>query len=187
MWRSPAWVKAERKTGLKVRILIADDHAVVRSGLRTILSAQNGWEVCAEAETGNDAVALATRIRPDVAILDLNMPGITGLQASAEIKQAIPQTELVILTCHYSVPLLNAILQSGALGFVLKSDADRDLIAAVETVRRKEPYISRHVDESLPSPSRYTPLFRLLAESELLKSQERAQVRSIASQMRHLL
>jgi DNA-binding NarL/FixJ family response regulator len=81
-------------TESKARILVADDHAVVRAGLKTILSTREGWEICAEAETGDEAVALARRYRPDVAVLDLNMPGI----------------------------------KTGALGFVLKSDADRDLL-----------------------------------------------------------
>jgi DNA-binding NarL/FixJ family response regulator len=170
-----------------VRILVADDHAVVRSGLKSILSGHEGWEVCAEAETGEEAVLLAKHFRPDVVILDLNMPGITGLQATAEIKQAVPGIEMVILTCHYSAPLLQAIAQAGARGFVLKSDANRDLIAAVEAVGRREPFISRRTDAVFPDTSSTTPLFVLLADSELLTSQERAQVRTIARQMRHLL
>jgi len=97
----------------------------------------------------------------------------------AEIKQSLPGVELVILTCHYSAPLLQAIVQSGALGFVLKSDTDRDLIAAVESVRRREAYISRHVDALLPTSSKTTPLVMLLAESGLLTEEERAQVRLI--------
>jgi DNA-binding NarL/FixJ family response regulator len=113
-----------------VRISVADDHAVVRSGLKTILGAREGWKVCAEAETRDEAAALTRAYRPDVAILDLNMPGITGLEASAEIK-------------------------------------NRDLEAAVEAVWRGEPYVSRHVDALLPASSRTTPLFMLLAESDL--------------------
>jgi len=121
--------------GPKVRILVADDHAVVGAGLKTILGAREGWKICAEAATGAEAVAFARRYRPDVALLDLNMPGITGLEASAEIKKSLPRTELVILTCHYSEPLLQAIEKTGALGFVLKSDADRDLVARCNACR----------------------------------------------------
>ncbi len=170
-----------------MRILVADDHAVVRSGLKTILGAREGWEVCAEAETGDQAVALARVYRPDVAILDLNMPGITGLEAPAGIKKSQPGIELVILTCHYSGPLLHAIIKTGALGFVLKSDADRNLVAAVEAVWRGEPYVSRHVDAMLRASSRTTPLFMPLAESDLLTAQEHERVRLVARQMRHLL
>jgi CheY-like chemotaxis protein len=132
-----------------VRISVADDHTVVRSGLKTILGAREGWEVCAEAETRDEAAALMRLYHPDVAILDLNMPGITGLEASAEIK-------------------------------------NRDLVAAVEAVWRAEPYVSRHVDAMLPASSRTTPLFMLLAESDLLTAQERERVRLVARQMRHL-
>jgi DNA-binding NarL/FixJ family response regulator len=173
--------------GLKVRILVADDHAVVRSGLKTILESHQGWEICAEAQNGEEAVALARRYRPDVAVLDLNMPGITGLEASGEIKKSLPGIELIILTCHYSEPLLAALVKTGALGFVLKSDADRDLLAAVEAVRRGEAYVSRRIDAMLPASPKSTPLFMLLAESNLLTPTERDQVRVIAKQMRHLL
>ena len=85
-----------------MRILVADDHAVVRAGLKTILSVREGWEICAEAGTGDEAVAFAKKYRPDAAILDLNMPGITGLEAAAEIKKSLPGIELVI----FDVPLL---------------------------------------------------------------------------------
>jgi DNA-binding NarL/FixJ family response regulator len=169
-----------------LRILVADDHAVVRSGLKTILARARDGRFARKPKPVKSRRA-AKRHRPDVVILELSMPGITGLQASAEIKQSLPGVELVILTCHYSAPLLQAIVQSGALGFVLKSDADRDLIAAVESVRRREAYINRHVDALLPIASKSTPLVMLLAESELLTAQERAQVRHIAKQMRHLL
>src|SRR6266436_5966536 len=147
--------------GPKVRILVADDHAVVGAGLKTILGAREGWKICAEAAT--------------------------GAEASAEIKKSLPGTELVILTCHYSEPLLQAIEKTGALGFVLKSDADRDLVAAVEAVWRGEPYVSRHVDAMLRASSRTTPLFMPLAESDLLTAQEHERVRLVARQMRNLL
>lgn len=96
-----------------MRILIADDHAVVRSGLRAILGAREEWEICAEAETGNEAIILASRFRPDVAILDLSMPGIGGLEAAAAIRKCLPDIEFIILTCFYSRPLLGEIARLG--------------------------------------------------------------------------
>ncbi|HEY6128734.1 MAG TPA: response regulator transcription factor [Candidatus Acidoferrum sp.] len=178
----------ETKGGPVLRILVADDHAVVRSGLRTILNGREGWEVCAEAETGDQAVVLARKFRPDVAVLDLSMPGIGGLQAANEIKHNVPGTELVVLTCHYSGPLLQAVANAGALGFVLKSDADRDLISAVEAAHRRQRYISRYVEARLPASSSVSSsFFSLFEQSDRLTTQERSQVRMIANQMRNLL
>jgi DNA-binding NarL/FixJ family response regulator len=170
-----------------MRILIADDHAIVRSGLRAILATRPDWEVCAEAKTGDEAVALAKQFRPDIAIVDLNMPGIGGFAAALEIKKTLPGVALIVLTCHYSKVLLYEIMKLGALGFVLKSDADHDLLSAVEAVRRREPYISRHLDALLPNSPRTTPLESLLAGRSALTKAERAEVRSIADQMRELL
>jgi DNA-binding NarL/FixJ family response regulator len=124
-----------------MRILLADDHAIVRSGLRAILEEKDDWEICAEASTGFEAVALATQFRPDVVIIDLHMPGLSGLEAAADIKKSVPGVGMVILTLYYSKDLLDAATKAGALGFVLKSDADRDLIAAVEAVRCQRPFV----------------------------------------------
>src|SRR5262249_29590054 len=117
-----------------MRILIADDHAVVRSGLRTILGAREEWEICGEAGRGDEAVLLAKKLRPAIVIIDLSMPGISGFEAALEIKRGLPGIELIVLTCHYSKALFYEVMKLGALGFVLKSDAERDLIAAVEAV-----------------------------------------------------
>jgi DNA-binding NarL/FixJ family response regulator len=173
--------------GQPMRILIADDHPVVRSGLRAILGTRKDWEVCAEATTGDEAIALARKTRPDIVITDLNMPGIGGFDAAAEIKRSLPGVELIVLTCHYSKTLLYEVMKLGALGFVLKSDAERDLIAAVESVWHKEPYISRNLDALLPNSPRTTPLELLLTGRNTLTKAERAEVRSIADQMRQLL
>jgi DNA-binding NarL/FixJ family response regulator len=170
-----------------MRILIADDHPVVRSGLRTILGTREHWEICAEASTGEEAVAFARQFRPDVALIDLNMPGIGGFSAAAQIKRTLPGIELIVLTCHYSKPLLYEIMRLGVLGFVLKSDAEHDVVAAVEAVHRREPYISRHLDALLPNSPRTTPLELVLSGSHSLTAAERAEVRSIADQIRDLL
>ena len=124
---------------------------------------------------------------PDVVLLDLNMPGINGLEAAAQIKKGIPGVEVIVLTCHYSSALLREILKIGVLGFVLKSDADRDLIAAVESVRRGQPYISRNPDALLAKSSRTSSLDSLLAESDSLSKAERTEVRLLAAQLRQIL
>lgn len=124
-----------------MRILVADDHALVRTGLRAILAQREDWEICAEAGTGFEAVALAKQCRPAVAVIDLNMPGQSGIEAAVEIKKSVPGVEIVILTLYYSKGLLDAATKAAALGFVLKSDADRDLMAPVEAVRYQRPFV----------------------------------------------
>src|SRR5437899_7789101 len=114
----------------RVRILIADDHDVVRKGLRFLLEAQPGWEICAEAANGREAVAKAQELRPDVDLLDLTMPDLNGLEAARQILKAIPTTEVLILTMHESEETIREVLRAGARGYVLKSDAGRDLVAA---------------------------------------------------------
>jgi len=170
-----------------MRVLIADDHTVVRCGLRTILSTQTDWQICAEAVSGDEALALARKLRPDVAILDLSMPGIGGLEAAQRMKREVPGVEIVVLTCYYSRALLREILTMGILGFVLKSDAERDLIAAVEAVRHGQPYISRNPDALLPKSSRVSSLDALLMDCEPLTKTERTEVRQLAEQLRQIL
>jgi DNA-binding NarL/FixJ family response regulator len=131
------------------RILIADDHDVVRSGLHAILSSQPGWEVVAEAEDGRQAVALAAETRPDIAILDYQLPSLNGVDATREIRAFQPQTEVLIFTMHESEPLVRELLEAGARGYLLKSDARRFLIAAVETLARHKPFFTGRVSETL--------------------------------------
>src|SRR5262249_7372241 len=126
-----------------VRILIADDHAVVRFGLRTILSHQDGWQVCGEAKTGNEALALAIQLEPDIVILDVNMPGMSGLDALQAIRQRLPGIRVVVLTLHGSLELVREIKRLGGKGYVMKSDCDRDLVEAVSAVAAGKTYFSR--------------------------------------------
>src|SRR5918997_5090384 len=116
------------------RILIADDHDVVRSGLHAILNSQPGWEVVAEAEDGKRAVELAAETQPNVAILDYQLPIMNGIDATREIRAFQPETEVLIFTMHESEPLIRELLEAGARGYLLKSDARRFLIAAVEAL-----------------------------------------------------
>ena len=110
-----------------MRILIADDHGIVRSGLRTLLESHEGLEVIAEADNGADAAALAISEQPDLAILDVKMPGLTGLQATREIREKAPDVAVLILSMHDEDRYLFEALKAGASGYVLKRAADREL------------------------------------------------------------
>jgi len=117
-----------------LRILIADDHEIVRRGLKALLSSRPDWIVCAEAPSGQDAVALAEQYRPDIVVMDISMPGMNGLEATRKIRKMLPKTQVVILSIHYSDQLVQEALDSGARAYVLKSDASRDLLSAVGAV-----------------------------------------------------
>ncbi len=125
-----------------VRILLADDHEVVRQGLRRLLEAQPGWEICGEAAGGREAVDLAKRLKPDVVVLDFSMPGLNGTEAARQILKELPKTEVLILTMHSSEPLMRGALEAGARGYVLKSDASRDLVSGVHAVIAHKSFLS---------------------------------------------
>ena len=165
-----------------LRILIADDHAVVRAGLRTLLESRPGWEVCAESGDGRDALDKATKLKPDVAVLDIGMPLLNGVEATRRIRAASPKTEILILTMHQSDDLVHQVVDAGARGYILKDDADRVLLAAVDALRRHKTYFSTRVSSitdsgdlaapsaDLPRRSRLTPrereVLQLLAEGK---------------------
>jgi DNA-binding NarL/FixJ family response regulator len=132
-----------------VRILIADDHEVVRRGLRALLEAQPDWEVVAEAVTGRDAIEKAKQTTPDVAIIDVGMPELNGLEATRQVLKALPPTEVLILTMHESEQIVREVLDAGARGYVLKSDAGRDLVAAVEALCQHRTFFSSKISEML--------------------------------------
>ena len=111
-----------------LRILIADDHSVVRAGLRALLESRSGWEVVAEASDGRDAVDKATKLKPDVAVLDIGMPLLNGVEATRRIRAASPSTEILILTMHESDDLVQQVVQAGARGYILKSAVDIGLL-----------------------------------------------------------
>jgi DNA-binding NarL/FixJ family response regulator len=132
-----------------VRILIADDHEVVRRGIRALLETQTGWEVAAEAVTGRQAIEEAKRINPDIVIMDITMPEMNGLEATRQIRKVVPDTEVLILSVHDSEQLVREVLDAGARGYVLKSDAGRDLIAAVETLCQHKPFFTAKIAEMM--------------------------------------
>ncbi|HXL22711.1 MAG TPA: response regulator transcription factor [Candidatus Dormibacteraeota bacterium] len=125
-----------------MRILVADDHDIVRRGLKQLLTAKPGWEVCAEAKNGREAVALAEQQKPEVVVMDISMPDLNGLEAARQIKKQLPKTEIVILTLHFSDQLVHDIVEAGARGYIMKSDADRDLVAAVEAVSHRRSFFT---------------------------------------------
>ena len=132
---------------MSLRILVVDDHAVVRRGVRSLLESHEGWEVCGEATTGRDAVEQSRRLRPDVVVMDLSLPELNGLDATRHILKDAPETEVLVLTMHQSEELARDVLQAGARGYVLKSDADENLIAAVENLRQHKPFLTPTVTE----------------------------------------
>jgi len=167
---------------MRLRILVADDHHVVRTGLRSLLETEKGWEVCAEAANGREAVQKAEELTPDVAVLDIGMPLLGGVEATRQIRKVSPKTEVLILTMHDSEVLIREVLEAGARGYILKDDADRNLIAAVDALRRHEPYLSPRIsglfaktigsltEDSPPDRRRLTPrereILQLLAEGK---------------------
>jgi DNA-binding NarL/FixJ family response regulator len=132
-----------------VRIVIADDHGIVRSGVKLLLDRQPDMEVVAEAEDGVDAVEKVIDQRPDVAILDVSMPRMTGLQATHEIKRQAPATQVLILSMHDDERYLFEALRAGASGYVLKRAADQDLVNAVRAASRGEPFLTSSAQQAL--------------------------------------
>jgi len=132
-----------------VRILLADDHDVVRKGLRGLLEVNSAWQVCGEATNGRDAVKLAMELKPDLAVLDLEMPELNGLEATRQIKKDLPDLEVLIFTMHETDQFIRDALVAGARGFVLKADAGRYLVEAVEALSRHKPFFTSKASETL--------------------------------------
>lgn len=132
---------------MSLRILIVDDHAVVRRGVRSLLESHEGWEVCGEATNGRDAVTQSLRLRPDVIIMDISLPELNGLDATRQILKSAPDIEVLVLTMHDSEELARDVLEAGARGYVLKADADENLIAAVDSLRQHKPFLTPTVTE----------------------------------------
>lgn len=120
---------------MATRILVADDHEIVLEGIRTLLNrARRGWEICGEARNGKDAVEMVKRLKPDLAVLDVTMPGMSGLEAAAEISKSGTGCKVLIFTMHESERLDVEVRNSGAQGYVLKSQAARDLVRAIDAL-----------------------------------------------------
>jgi DNA-binding NarL/FixJ family response regulator len=163
---------------MPVRILVADDHEVVRRGVCALLKSQNGWEVCGEVSDGRQAMKEVSTLNPDVVILDIGMPNLNGLDATRQILKKHPNTKILILTLHGSREVVRAVLRSGARGLLLKSDAAGNLVPAVTALQQGATYfapklaeIADFASEDAPSPpgisqltSREREIVQLLAE-----------------------
>lgn len=130
---------------MPLRILLVDDHEVVRRGLSVLLRAKPDWEACGEASNGREAVEKALKLNPDVVILDVGMPNLNGLEATRQIVKARPEVRILILTLHDFDTLVQEVLNAGARGFLLKSDAARDLVTAVEALQNHKTYFTPKV------------------------------------------
>jgi DNA-binding NarL/FixJ family response regulator len=130
-----------------VRILIADDHDLIRRGLRDLLESHAGWEICGEAKTGREAVSKTRELRPNVAILDISMPGLNGVEAARQIRKTSPFTEILILSMHHSKQLIREVIDEGVRGFIGKSDSSRDLVLAVEAIAEHRSFFTPDVTE----------------------------------------
>lgn len=164
-----------------IRILIADDHEMIRQGLRKVLEDQPGWQVCGEAANGQEAMAKTRELRPDVLVLDFAMPALNGLEVTRQVRASQTETEVVVLTMHQSDQLARAVLAAGARGFVLKSDAGTTLVTAVRRLLEHRPYctdkVSSLVRQEFLQPA---PLQRASTLDPALTPREREIVRHIA-------
>lgn len=157
-----------------IRILIADDHAIMRRGLRTLLEREPGLEVIAEACDGREAIALARRERPHVAILDIAMPNLNGIEAARQIAEILPDTQIVILTVQADEAYLLSALKAGARGYVLKSSAESEVVDAVKAVTSGKAFFSPKVSRILADDyTRYLQREQATDAYELLTSRER--------------
>jgi DNA-binding NarL/FixJ family response regulator len=128
------------------RVLIVDDHAFIRRGVQTILHPFPEWELCGEADNGNDAIRMAEELKPDVIIMDLSMPGLNGIEATRAIRKTQPGVKIVLLTLHESAELVRSAFRAGARGYLLKTDAEQELVKALAVVVGEGAYISPKID-----------------------------------------
>ena len=131
------------------QVMLVDDHTVVRRGVRALIERVPGWEVCAEASNGSDAIELAAETRPDFLVMDISMPGLSGIDATVEIRKILPQIEVLILTMHESDRMAGQAMQAGARGYLIKGESEDKLMEALEALSRHQTYFSPTVSETL--------------------------------------
>ena len=136
-------------TTTPLRILIADDHDVMRQGTRAVIERQPGWEVCGTASTGREAVAQATELEPDIVVMDMSMPELNGLDAAVQIKRRLPNTEILIFTGHATEQLIREVFDAGVKSFINKNEAHTYLVDAIKSLSRHKPFFTDKVSEVL--------------------------------------
>jgi DNA-binding NarL/FixJ family response regulator len=136
-------------TTTTLRILIADDHEVMRDGTRGLIERQPGWEVCGMAGTGREAVAQAIQLQPNIVIMDMSMPDLNGLDAAIQIKRRLPRTEILIFTAHETDELIREVFEAGAKSYIFKSEAHHFLVDAIRSLSEHKPFFTSKVSEVL--------------------------------------
>lgn len=163
-----------------IRILLADDHAVLRAGLRLLLSSQEGWTVVGEAETGTEALTLAEKLQPDLILLDLSLPALNGLDALPALRRLAPTAKILILTMHDDRQYLRQALKTGASGYVLKKAADVELLSAVRAVMRGEVYVHPSMTRALLEDLLPEPVADEMESWDSLSEREQEVLRHVA-------
>src|ERR1700731_192713 len=133
----------------RLRILVADDHEVMGTGVRALIEQEPGWQVCGTATNGQEAVDAARKLKPDVVILDRTRPELDGLEALREIKRALPNTEVVIFSAHHSEEIIGQLFEAGAKSYIQKSDAGRYLVAAIKSIAEHKPFFTSEISQIL--------------------------------------
>jgi DNA-binding NarL/FixJ family response regulator len=160
---------------IMIQILLADDHNIVRKGLRKTLEENQEWHVCGEACDGREAVKLALDLKPDIVVLDLTMPELNGIEATRQIKNSLPKTEVLIFTMHETEEMILSAFQAGARGFVLKSADELELVEAIKVISRHRPYFTSEASKAL-----LDNLLRPSMRDSLLTDREREVVQLLA-------
>jgi DNA-binding NarL/FixJ family response regulator len=163
-----------------LRVMVADDHEVVRQGIRTVVQSQPGWEVIAEASNGLEAVEAAATLSPDLVILDIAMPDLNGLQAARQILSARPETKILVLTMHDSENVIREVVEAGASGYLLKSDAGRDLVNAIVALQRNKTFFSAKVADLVLETAAKNKSRSDVAAKDVLTAREREVVQLLA-------
>lgn len=164
-----------------LRILIADDHEVVRDGMRALIEHEPGWEVCGTAMTGQEAVDAAKKLKPEVVVLDITMPELDGLDVLREIKRALPDTEVVIFSAHHSEEVIEQLFDAGAKSYIQKSDASRHLVAAIRSLAEHKPFFTPEISQVLFAKFlEVNPWKKRGAQKHTLTDRERDVVRLLA-------